>query len=217
MEKLKCKVVMLATEKSNLFQQTRDIWGSPTVCKLSYSDNQTYIDNIYLVNSGRAATNAQDKYNFYHLYFISDEKIQIGDYYTIYDSMSIHKAGGMNQQWYNEMCKKVVASTDSSLSLPMIPESFVKEYIETNGEINEVFIETINIDNKIIPVQEYSTNTIIISKPKQSWTKDEVVELLIEAVAETADYIEFNNPECAITFINTLRERFLNNWIEENL
>ena len=46
----------------------------------------------------------------------------------------------MNQTWYKEMCKKIIASTDSSLNLPKLSNDFIKKYCEVGG-IDEIMIE----------------------------------------------------------------------------
>lgn len=82
----------------------------------------------------------------YHLYLISDDEIEIGDHAFIpriaeHVGLKIEKvhtsaqASFMNRkQW-----KKVIASTDTSLNLPAIPEWFIKEYAEKQA--SEVLVE----------------------------------------------------------------------------
>lgn len=87
-----------------------------------------------------------------HLYFICDDELKendwfisdvpepnevlkckgFGDYNSVYsDELSTHK---MN-------CFKIVATTDESLGLPLIPQSFVEDYVEAKGEIGQVKIK----------------------------------------------------------------------------
>ena len=88
-----------------------------------------------------------------HLYFVSEDEIQDGDLYykpsdnTIrpyrYTKTPINQYGGR---------AKVVASTDSSLGLPMIPDYFIKEYVSNNGGVTNVDLltypqDSINIDS----------------------------------------------------------------------
>lgn len=57
-------------------------------------------------------------------------------------------------------------------------------------------------------------NTITIKKVKDSWNREEVVDLLIRAVGESHDWSSENNN---IHSIGLIEKRFLNKWIEENL
>lgn len=125
----------------------------------------------------------------FHLYFVSDDEIQVGDYYTIYDSKAIHKASGMNQNWYNEMCKKVVATTDQSLNLLEIPDQFINYYLDNNGDVDEV------------EVNKYEST--IFSSSSKLFTREEVVELL-----EKLHYQAMLEYPMNFT---------IDNWIKENL
>ncbi len=78
---------------------------------------------------------------------------------------------------------KIEATTDPSLELPLIPQSFITKFVELQGKIDEVMIDMINIPN--FKVMEYSykpklrsDNTVIVSKVKDTWTRDEVVALI---------------------------------------
>ncbi len=93
--KKKFKIVLLSTDnvdsKFAMFIKTKDVWGkSISNPKLNISDNETYIRNIKLMSEGRAATNAQDDYDFMQLHIISDDKIILGDWY-------VHPNGDIDQ------------------------------------------------------------------------------------------------------------------------
>lgn len=133
--------------------------------------------------------------SYFHLHIVSDEEIQVGDYYTIYDSKSVHKAGGMNQTWYKEMCKKIIASTDSSLNLPKLSNDFIKKYCEVGG-IDEIMIEYetgytqqqySEIDLQFERPKVNSNNEISISRIKEFWTRDEIKQLLWQAFTAKMD------------------------------
>lgn len=77
-----------------------------------------------------------------HLYFISHGKIKEGNWlYNDRPEIGIFKAG-INHEYYTAMTgfNKVIATTDKSLNLPLISDSFVKDYVNSNGEIKEVDI-----------------------------------------------------------------------------
>lgn len=140
----------------------------------------------------------------HHLYFISDEEIQVGDWYIwkgylnkIQETPIIHcydtsyGSGLDNTKVINNgRSTKIVATTDTSLGLPLIPQSFVEKYCKKNGNIKEAMIETEYVEgigsattdsrghrlgDKI---KTRKDNTVIVSRVKDSWTREEVIELL---------------------------------------
>lgn len=167
MEKLKCKVVMLPAEKATL----------NCICKLDYEErgiviakNQTEVDNF---NINRMYYEPQ------HLYFTSNREIN---------------------------CIKIEATTDPSLNLRLIPQSFIEKYVEEGGNIKEVMINL--IDNGCeewvgdyyngkpvwfdrIEVETRKDNTVIVSKIKDSWTREEVIALC-KAARSTAGEINID-------------------------
>ena len=56
--------------------------------------------------------------------------------------------------------------------------------------------------------------SITIKKVKDSYTREEVIDLIIRAVGESHDWSIENND---IHSIGLIEKRFLNKWIEENL
>lgn len=104
------------------------------------------------------------------------------------------------------ICKKIIATTDKSLNLPEIPEQFLKEFCKKNGiweveveyeyykkcmECNTEYDISVNECNKTHNCDEQSififdrlklnNNTINIKTIKQTWTRDEVEQLLHKA------------------------------------
>ena len=80
----------------------------------------------------------------YHMYFLSKEKIEYGDYYCVPEDKFIGKCNealesnlSANKE-HNEYHYKVEASTDSSLGIPVIPVAFLKQYEKELGEIKEI-------------------------------------------------------------------------------
>lgn len=76
-----------------------------------------------------------------HLYFTSDE-IKEGDWY-IDDASQVRKSITSNKDWWlsRTSYKKIIACTDPSLKLPLIPQSFLREYVKHNGDIESVELE----------------------------------------------------------------------------
>lgn len=113
MKTIKAQLHLVATEeKSGIFRKTHDIRGNRiNDSKLKYTANQTYIDSMYLMNSGNAATNSKSKVQFYNFYFTSDEEIKEGDWYLYNNKVFRLKFGDK----LGEGARKIVASIDSKL------------------------------------------------------------------------------------------------------
>lgn len=219
------EVVMLPTEKANensdslIFKQTRNVFGA-IVDKpmLEFTENKTTIRNIVLQSEKKLATNSRADYNFYHLYFLSDETPKQGDnfivrIYTNFEEghLVIGKALDVNKEFVNGNlfgkvhignCKKIVATTDTELieygrkgiDLPIIPESFVKVYINAFNEgkpITEVELEMersidhlpkiSELESKIYDAYTIKTrpdNTVIVHQSKL-YTKDDIRTVMI--------------------------------------
>lgn len=169
--KMKVKVIMLATNEVNAKNQ---------ICKFDYG-------------LAIAGTDADLGYPAQHLYFISNKEVQVGDWYIAERntgkklSKCCNKHEGMiiSEHGYYpydiEECKKVVATTDTSLNIPLIPQSFVEKYVKKNGVIDEVMIEMVQCFSfrKVRNSPKIrKDNTVIVSKVKNTWTRDEVIDLL---------------------------------------
>ena len=166
-----------------------------------------------------------------HLYIISDDEIEVGDwvYNTKLNKLWQHK--GKNVAVVSISNKKVIASTDSELfqttdykefdlvdgdkgsmearkQLPQIPESFIKAYVEAGG-IDEVMVEydTQNFLDK--------SNGLFEEKELINGLKltdnNEVIILMLEEKMYSRDEV--------IRLLNDDRAEWtdFNKWIEENL
>lgn len=141
----KVKVLMLPTEKaSSLYIETM---------------GELVFGEYALPDKGKENTNQ-------HLYLVSDEEIKEGDWCLLFDdygnlmSRPQQYLGKNAGHTLNSGLRKVIATTDRSLgeqlskdketaldrlkakhSIPEIPESFIRAYVEANGEIDEVMVE----------------------------------------------------------------------------
>jgi len=126
-----CKVIMLPTDKSRLVVFTKENCLQLAVAGLRE-------DSLFIPQ---------------HIYLVSQDEIKEGDLYykpsdnTIrpyrYTKTPINQYGGR---------AKVVASTDSSLGLPMIPDYFIQKYVEKNGAIVAIDLltypqDSVNMDS----------------------------------------------------------------------
>lgn len=78
-----------------------------------------------------------------HLYFISEDEIDDGPYMRMTGRKFVarRKCCDACKKYTNDMkdiYKKVIASTDASLELPLIPQSFMQQYVAANGKIDKV-------------------------------------------------------------------------------
>jgi len=122
-------VVMLPTEKaSHLYILNKEL-------KFGFYNQKSKPEWTDLINQ--------------HLYITSDEEIKEGDWYynNHYNSValctSIHALNRNNQF-------KIIATTDTSLELPQLSQSFIKTYIEAynNGKvIDKVMVEYTKFEN----------------------------------------------------------------------
>lgn len=183
-----CKVVMLVTENSS------SIYLKPQG------------NNLVIVTEKRALAYARSL-NFpkQHLYILSDEEIQEGDwcianYYNedfyLVQAKNIALGNVEHGQQlmfpFNSMthevrfCKKIIATTDTSLGLPQPSQSFINRYIEEYNKgsvIEDVLVEYSNewIGKEYVDEQDAygydkfelqlkvdSDNTITIKKVKDS-------------------------------------------------
>ena len=211
--KKKCKVVALATEKDNYALVKGDF---------SWSVKTPGIDP-YLYGSTK-----------YHLYLVSDDEIRIGDWYHFYSpevndayvragfNNSIHQCTDIglghvasNSKMINPKmhCRKIIATTDPTLNLSLIPNSFVKSYCE--NPVGEVLVEyqqkaIYSIDDREndevvwVPVANAmgtaSENPkyweeMILYPVETSWNKDQIEFWLMENVIPKLSlrWCEFDN------------------------
>lgn len=153
-----------------------------------------------------------------HLYITSDDEIKDGEYiyspfrgiikvervFTLKDGRKCFTYKGEDTVFSCE--KKIIASTDPSLKLPLPSDKFIQAYIDAYNQgnpIEKVLVEcytTHETDGARFLNYKLKDNNIIIKKVKDSWNRDEVIELLnrVDLLTRFEDYN-------------------LVEWIEENL
>ena len=171
MEKLKCKIVMLPTEKAT--------W--PNCLWLNKISGILHLDTSYN-HKPQTIDPIGDGILPQHLYFVSEREVIINDYYIVelYSIGNSRTSIGFRVEqcesiidvcWVNNItgdktrhiknCFKVEATTDPSLNLPLIPQSFIEKYVEKQGEIDEVMIEIIEDIGIYIPSDPFRVNETI--------------------------------------------------------
>lgn len=168
-----------------------------------------------------------------HLYIISDDEIKVNEYgYHSLDKKPIKITkelldGDIRRFGY----KKIIATTDKSLiidteifgknrykEIPQPSQQFIIKYIEEYNKSNiitDVLVEYDYCPNRRnkgdlskCPKINSKDNTITIKKLKDSWNREELIELLEKS------YIQGRN-DGHCTF--RVEELGFNNWIKENL
>lgn len=190
-----------------------------------------FIGNSQLMRFNPNVDGKIEGVDFKHFYILSDEKIEKGDWCvnknldTLYQITNIGDYNP-NKDWY-----KVIATTDSSLQwaidkspysmeihgLPQPSTAFIEKYIAEYNKgniITKVMVEYENIYPESLPnhhkfiLKVDNNNTITIRKVKDSWSREEVVELINKFETDTSP----NRFEGYGT-----EQEDINEWIEQNL
>lgn len=235
-KRVRSKVVMLPTEnKSDIVLHESNRLGY--LPELSRNTDWEFVEKDW---------------NSLHLYFTSDEDIKEDDWFIQADGgsgtpilrklVSEQEAdktkGKVNYYPYYRNsdflptkgwgCKKVVASTDTSLGLPQPTTAFNKKYVELGG-IDEVDLEYedgfeygMYLHNtqgyvKVSKIKVDSHNTITTHAIKNNWSREEVEKLCRSAFNAGVDIQKafHKSVEMADDFIGDLPGE--NRWIKENL
>jgi hypothetical protein len=179
------KIIMLPAERSGLV-----IIGDDERRKMYYKENQDAFIKAEAVNPQ-------------HLYLTYEEEIKKGDWtYAVGDkSLTQFNNKGAIDAYYKGLNEgkpymkiyKVIATTNTSLTydtaifgnetirnwkqLPQIPESFIKDYVEAQGNIKEVLVEYeknnnsggqhcplgLDVNDDIYTIKLRPDNTVIIT------------------------------------------------------
>ena len=180
-----------------------------------------------------------DEYKEYqHLYIISDDEIKEGDWLVEgipslfpFAVIKVTKEDydRCRENWQYGSCRKIIATTDETLYLtfnngktdlkfvlPKPSDSFIFKYIEEYNKGNQITDVLVEYkwnggragDYEMIPKID-SDNTITIKKVKDSYSREEVIEIL----GKMRDYCKYGWKG------DSLHRVFYdyNNWIKENL
>lgn len=163
----KCKVVMLSTYKAE------------KGCLRLYKGKSTklYLAKTYLTQSYLKSIQETSK----HLYILSDDTIQEGDY--VIDSMGEVFGPYEKGDIIGKEAKKIIATTDISLRLPRIPQSFINEYIikyNKGDQVKKVMVQyhnNLSDPNRLtdFDVPWAKDNIIIINLIKTTFDRDDIL------------------------------------------
>ena len=152
-----------------------------------------------------------------HIYITSDEEIKDGDYY--YDNIVLQVRQWKSFMIYNKLQhKKIIATTDASLGLPQPSQQFIEKYIEEYNKgnvITDVLVEYEYLldDRTVLPYWKLKMNTknntitITIKKLKETYSKDEVYQILEKYTSFIWNEVGIHYP---ISLGNDAKDKFIN-------
>lgn len=215
--KKKCKVVMLPTEEAT--------W--PNCIWLGRISRQLRLDKSYN-HEPKSIEPIDNSMLPQHLYILSDEKIKVGDCYL--DECNTPRRCFIDDSRYwavRESYKKIIATSNKSLNLPDPSPEFIEEFIREYNKgnvIKEVMVEydaynrstTWEYDEpEIIELKVDKNNYITITREKDSWSREEVIEFVYKVLKAAgkeikAEMVDIStHPHIIFTGVDE--------WIEENL
>ncbi len=171
-----CNLVMIATEnESNISKR-----NSLVIDKFSVKQNTVeYIfpkiktnrfwDNQYLYVTSNDNILVHD--------WVLDSTKQLRQVLNISSDNRLYLSGIDFLSILPQSCKKIIASTDESLNLSLIPFDFIKEYCKLNGNINKISVEYEITKYPDLHLLKLYNNTISIKSIKNNWSREEVIEL----------------------------------------
>lgn len=235
--KKKCQIIMLSTDKKAISNEF-------IIGKRVKANTEKPINELVY---GFALSNII--FQRQHLYILSDDEIKEGDYVLIQLSeiniIEIQKVKNYNNenfifdnnnQIYKDYCKKIIATTDTSLELPQLPKEFIETYIlsynmGSMNTITEIMVEyeidgpymgyfgDINCSDYTLKINE--SNEVLVSLVKNNWNREEVIDLLNRVLISTGVTIQAEI-RCSLTgsapnFKLSYNGIDLKKWIEQNL
>lgn len=199
----------------------------PTKNKINGSIVKDIMNEVKLLHIKQKDFCEHEDFEAQHLYIISDDEIKEGDWFiNLFNNVIVQADNWI----YVSTCKKIIATTNTSLTedkrtyisglmdkpniLPQPSQQFIEKYIESYNRgdvITDVLVEyeTNYLKWKTSELEKLedtnklkinSNNTITIKKLKNSWSREEVINLVYK---HTEDMF---------------KQRIeLDKWIEENL
>lgn len=146
-----------------------------------------------LMTPAQLHNNKNSTISYFHLFITSDEEIKEGDWFiNEHGQFSICSKHLENWLKNNQSSlKKIIATTDTSLNLPQIPQQFIEKYIEEYNKGN--VIDKVEVEYNLIEepgntpndrkydeliLKVSPDNTINIKPIKDNWSREEVIKIL---------------------------------------
>lgn len=183
MDKLLCSVIMLPTN---------EVPSYPWLSKLQHDKFDRKKGWITMM------IHEDHNLELQHLYLVSDREIKEGDYvvdqwykenvmlvskieHTYGLDPEEHRGAKEHHTFTDKRTnyihhifqhRKIEATTDKSLGLPLIPQVFIQEYVKQQGEIDKVYIQFYHRVGQELVSSPY--NEVIILPIKDSFTLDDM-------------------------------------------
>lgn len=120
----------------------------------------------------------------HRLYLVSDEEIREGDwviYKAAAGNLGVSQCLGIPESFNNDPDYfRIEACTDKSLGLPLIPQSFIEEYVQKQGKIDKVYVKMACYGDLTLSFEQYHewkpeviNGEVIILPVKDSWSEEE--------------------------------------------
>ena len=190
-----------------------------------------FINDLYIASMG---CTCYDNEIPQHLYITSNEEIKEGEY----GLSALNKVVVIGKLYKKSLYKKIIATTDTSLQyaidkspynmeiygLPQLPQQFIEDYIKEYNKgnvITDVEVEYVNTPNSVfiseidapyIQLKINSDNTININSIKDSWSREEVKQLLNKFSIDC-----FKIAKESVIWGEDYPQIVSDKWIEENL
>tara|TARA_R100000951_G_scaffold114060_1_gene117471 strand:+ start:1128 stop:1967 length:840 start_codon:yes stop_codon:yes gene_type:complete len=144
----RCKVVILPTNNEAKLNKNGDLVKYNNLILGGLSGGKK--DELRIVNNTLNTTHWKSQ----HLYILSDEEIQVGDWYYRDGESFVSKCDPVDDEdlkyiQTHSVFKKIIASTDPKLDLPKPSKAFIQKYVEL-GDIDEVMVEHIEETLKMV-------------------------------------------------------------------
>ncbi|TXG86433.1 MAG: hypothetical protein E6R13_00425 [Spirochaetes bacterium] len=226
---------VINTKEYQLLLSNSLFWTSKIEIK-RYTEGWFFLNNSSNPNSYAITVPNVENFKHQHLYIISDDEIKEGEWYLSFDiygkcglpiKADYEKTNEFSLKPYSNYCKKIIATTDTALELPRLSQQFIEEYIEEYNKGNVITDVLVEYEKGLSkPLHESlrdsspliferlkinpKDNTITIKKVKDSWNREEVIELCKQAFIDGTYAGGFGPNEKTI-------DSETEKWIEENL
>jgi hypothetical protein len=182
-----------------------------------WKDNINKLHNAQTLTKSNAFDNNGSWYA-QHLYIVSDEEIKEGDWYLNIPRNEVQQYENNHIEIQNlkqsaDKVKKLIATTDTSLNLPTIPQSFITHFINEYNKgnvIDKVMVEYFDSTGGFTHIQKIKVlpdNTINIKPCKDSYTREEV-ETIVHNFGKSINAIEH---------ITVAPMEYIDDWLDNNL
>lgn len=175
-----------------------------------------------------------------HLYFVSEEPVRKGDKVLVLGKYiqtceGVHQDfDGIEIDWNptidfstvaKSQSKKVEAATDSLLSLPPIPQSFLEKWVEKQGQIEKVRLKMENPFGHLFPEKQPmwqlaldKNDNVIILPLEKLYNKEEIMDFMAMAIMNDNSSMPMTIDELKKEFSNKFNQKLSNmkEWFNKN-